>query len=264
MPTKTRHVTAIIWAFACLSLVSHAHGTKPEADSIYTNAAYALAFGTQAPASLATSPLGLDALLQSHALALQVDQELADTVTQRAFVDAFGIAPGAPDAPTGAALIGATLYYEQMRSHRVWLSGNPDDRHAMMRRAYHWVLGRDAYPEEIEYWGNYPTLTFILLAGCLEDWARRNQPGLMVTSGTPTIAHHCPYLHAQRVSPSIASEIRKTIALLSPDSAANAILASGAESLTSSGGVAFIPTGSLMLREGLISEGLGALVGNSR
>jgi hypothetical protein len=251
MPTKTRPIFAIICAFSSLSLVSHAQVSKPDADSQRTAAAHMLAYGELAPSAFATSPLSLDTLLQSHALALQVDQERADTVTRRAYLDAFGITPEASNAPAGAALVGASLYYEQVSSHRTWLSNNQEEQHAMMRRAYQWVVGRDAYPEEIAYWANYPTLTFVLLAGALEDWARRNQPGLMVTSGAANIAHHCPYLQVQRVTPAIAGEIRSAIALLSPESTAFAILASGAESLTSSGSVPFIPAGSPMLREGL-------------
>ena len=50
-----------------------------------------------------------------------------------------------------------------------------------------WSVIGQAHPEEIEYWKNHDTLSFVLLVGCVEDWARRNQPGLMVTAGTPTL-----------------------------------------------------------------------------
>ena len=58
---------------------------------------------------------------------------------------------------------------------------------------------------EIEYWKRQPALSYALLVGCIEDWARRNRPGLMATTGVASVSVNSAYLATIRLSPGVAS-----------------------------------------------------------
>jgi beta-glucanase (GH16 family) len=83
------------------------------------------------------------------------------------------------------------------------------------------------------------------------DWARRNQPGLMFTAGVPSAAVNNPYLATARLSPAVAAEARAAAALGSPSPAALGlhIVAPGATSVASVGGVHFAAAGAPTLRQ---------------
>ena len=94
-----------------------------------------------------------------------------------------------------------------------------------------------------------PALSFVLLAACVENWARRNQPGLMATAGVPSVSVNSPYLAAVRLSPAVAAEARAAAGLPPPGDAALAaalgrhVVAPGAGTLASVGGIHFAAAG---------------------
>ncbi len=178
---------------------------------------------------------------------LQGDTPARRSVVQRAFVDSFGRAPD--DHELAAAAAGSGIYAERVKAHLAWLAAHPQDYAAVLNRAYQFVIRRDIYPEEIEYWKKQDTLSYVLLVGCIDDWARRNQPGLMVTAGTPTISVNCTYLATVRLSPAVAAEARAAAGLAAVserDRTANPgrhVIAPGADKIESSGRIYFVLAG---------------------
>jgi hypothetical protein len=140
-------------------------------------------------------------------------------------------------------------YTEWMQRHVQWLAGHPDEYTEVMHRAYRLLLRRDAYVEEIEYWRKQDTLTYVLLVGCVEDWARRNQPGLMVTNGTATVSVNSEFLTTVRLSPVVAAEARSAAGLGTTESEEAArssrqhLLAAGAGKVATGGGIHFAAAG---------------------
>ena len=108
------------------------------------------------------------------------------------------------------------------------------------------MIDRDIYPEEIAYWKKQGTVPFALLAGAIEDWARRNQPGLMVTAGIAAVSINSIYLTTLQLSPAIATEARQAAGLengAKPRAEKHNIVAVGAEPLMSEGGIHFVAVG---------------------
>lgn len=125
-------------------------------------------------------------------------------------------------------------YVQQVAHLMKHLSQSPDEYETVIHRAYQHVVRRDAYEEEIAYWSEQPaTLPYILLVGSVEDWAKRNQPGLMVTAGTPTVSVNSQLLTTQRLSPTEAATI--TSALDWPEDMT--LLAPGGANVKSGGGI---------------------------
>jgi hypothetical protein len=180
------------------------------------------------------------------------DPALRDAVAAKAYVDAFGRKPQSGEAVTGGA--SSDAYIDLMKHHVASLAQNADTFADVIRRAYPLVIHRDVYPEEIAYWKKHGALPFCLVVAAVEDWARRNQPGLMVTAGKPMVSVNSDYLTTVRLSPALAAEARN-LAGLAPvaataDAAAPAfhLIAAGGERLGTGGGIHFIAAG----RPGLV------------
>lgn len=174
-------------------------------------AAHLLAFGVL-PGSTAnlSRPASLAEQIEAHQAALQADASARAGVAQRAWCDAYGRPPAATEMAR-AAPAGAWTYGALLARHVATLRTDAAVRTAVVHRAYQTVVSRDAYPEELAYWQRYDALPFVLLVGCVEDWARRNQPGLMSTTGVPTISPNSVHLATLRVSPAVAVEVRAAL-----------------------------------------------------
>jgi hypothetical protein len=140
-----------------------------------------------------------------------------------------------------------------MQRHLEWLSAHPEEYQMVVGRAYRLVLRRDAYAVEVDYWKRQPVLSFALLAGCIDDWARRNQPGLTATTGVAAVSLNSAYLATVRLSPAVAREARAAAGLTSRRDAAlaaaagRAVVAPGAGEVASVGGIPFAAAGAASL-----------------
>ncbi|MBK9989931.1 MAG: hypothetical protein IPP19_04115 [Verrucomicrobia bacterium] len=152
-------------------------------------------------------------LIEHHRQQIQSDATTKRAVIIKACQDAFGHEPSEEEIRSWSTDV--RTYSELMTQHVKWLAAHPSEYEQVMNRAYQLLIHRDVYSLEIEYWKNHDTLPYALLAACIESWARRNQPGLMVTSGTPTISMNSDYLTTVRLSPAVAAETR-TAAKLAP------------------------------------------------
>jgi hypothetical protein len=136
-----------------------------------------------------------------------------------------------------------------MKHHLASLAANPAQYIEVIDRAYQLVIRRAGYPEEHAYWKGHGTLPYVLLVGAIENWALRNQPGLMVTTGTPSIAVNSRFLRTQRLPLPVANEIRTLIGLpvwtdvARLNNPGNNVVAVGAGGIASVGGVHFMLTG---------------------
>jgi hypothetical protein len=136
-----------------------------------------------------------------------------------------------------------------LQQHVAWLANHPDDYKQVIERATVLVINRSAYPEEYEYWKAYRPLPFVLLVGAIENWGFRNQPGLMVTNGTPSIALSSRFLTTAWLSPGVANEARAILGLPIWTDVARLknpgcnVVAVGAADIASVGGVHFIVAG---------------------
>lgn len=99
------------------------------------------------------------------------------------------------------------LHFELRQHYFHLLARDADAQARAVDLAYRFVVQRPARAQEIAYWHQHGPLPFIVLVGCVENWARRNQPGLMATSGTPTVSPNSTWLVSVRVSPSLAQEV---------------------------------------------------------
>jgi hypothetical protein len=195
-------------------------------------------------AEAATAPVA--GLLAQHRARLRTDAAARRAMLVRAAEDALG------RAPSESELAGWThddrLYFEWVEQHRQWLAEHADAYQQVLARAYARVLQRAPYPVEFDYWKKYHALPFVLLVGCVENWARRNAPGLMATTGTPTIAVTSDLLATLRLSPAAADEVRTAIGLAATDAAPRTaagrhVIAPGAEEIVSVGHVHFVVVG---------------------
>lgn len=185
-------------------------------------------------------------LIARHRERLQADPAVQRAVATKAERDAFGRV--SPESEVDAAQPPAT-YTELVQQHLRRLAERPAEYEQVIRRAYQTVVRRDAYDLEFAYWQKHDTLSYTLLVGCVEDWARRNQPGLMVTAGTPTVSINSEYLATIRLSPAIAQEAREAAGWVtateggfSPAFGRNLIAPGGAK-LVTGGRIAFAAAG---------------------
>lgn len=191
-------------------------------------------------------PTPLADLLARHRHQLQGDRAAERGVIVKASLDAFGRAPTEDEVRN---LSGAGTYVDLMQRHLQWLAGRPAEYEQVMHRAYRLLLKRDAYSVEIEYWTRQPVLSFALLVGGIEDWARRNRPGLMATAGVASVSINSPWLATVRLSPGVAAEARAAAGLVQTSDAAQAsalgrtVVAPGAERVASVGGITFVAAG---------------------
>ncbi len=173
---------------------------------------------------------------------LQEDRAQLTEVSRRAVADALG-SEATPDAAAQGD------YVTQVQTHLRRLEGSADEYRQVIERAYRTTLNRVPYAEEFEYWATRPVTTFALMAACIDNWARRNQPGLMVTEGIPSVAVSSEWLEVVRVSPVLAVEIAPVLAR--PDgepravaiAAGRTVLAPGADGVSSIAGVPFVAAG---------------------
>lgn len=168
---------------------------------------------------------------------LTADSELAAQVTARARFDAYGesVASTAPANET---------YFEQLNAHLAALADDAAAHEQVVHRAYQFVIQRDAYAEEITYWRERPgPLSYLMLVGCIEDWARRNQPGLMVTAGTPTVSINSEFFGAVRLLPAEAAEVRAAIGFSEIATPGAHVIAPSAQEIQSAGGIHFAAVG---------------------
>ena len=191
-------------------------------------------------------PVTLADLLARHRQQIRADASAERAVILKASLDAFGRAPTDEEA---RSLAGAGTYADLMQRHLQWLAAHSADYQQVMHRAYRLLLKRDAYSVELEYWTRQPVLSFALLVGCIEDWARRNQPGLMATVGVAAVSINSRYLATARLSPAVAAEARAAAGLVTEGDAALAIalgrtvVAPGAARVASVGGISFVAAG---------------------
>lgn len=217
-------------------------------------ASFVLALGrtptpAEAEAWAKQEPLSLALLVTRHRERLRADAAAERAVIVKAGQDAFGVPPGEDDVKK---LSGAGTYTDLVQRHLAWLAGHPDDYEQVVQRAYRRTLQRDAYSVEIDYWRRQPSLSFALLAGCIEDWARRNRPGLMATTGVASVSVNSEYLETVRVSPAVATEARAAAGLTSPAetspaAGARRVVAPGAGAVASVGGIHFVAAGAVGL-----------------
>lgn len=230
-----------------LPAVAHANNAAPSRDVI---AAYLLAFGRLPAAHEATfadATASLERTVAALKSRLVADAAESHATLTRSYRDAFGRAPTDEEANAGA--LTPRTYTELMIEHLARLAAAPIDYEQVIRRAYPLVIRRDAYPEEIEYWRKHGPLPYALIVACIDNWARRNQPGLMVTTGKPTIALDCPFLTAVRLEPEAGDAARP---IVNPGAATNdgrKVIAVGGEKVSSNGAVVFIAAGNEQLLE---------------
>jgi len=177
--------------------------------------------------------LTVAALLDQHRQRLQADAAAREITVRKAWVDTFGRPPTAAERATAEAVRDLT-YAGLMQAHWPRLADDPDEYARILDRVYRTVVQRGVYPEEIDYWRQQTPLPFVVLAGCVENWARRNQPGLMVTTGTPTVSVNSDLLVTLRLSPTVAAEARAAAGL----QAASEILPEGRLVAVGSGKIA--------------------------
>jgi len=177
---------------------------------------------------------------------LAADPSNREQVAKQAYVDCFGAEPSVDHLSRATG-----TYTDQLKQYLQDLATHRDEYAKVVGRAYQRVIPRDAYAEEIAYWNKYDVLPYTLLSAAIENWARRNQPGLMVTSGDPTVSVNSLYLSAVQLSPVVADEVAD--ALGSPrirddvyrvHAPARTVFSPGGAQLISNGGIAFVAAGS--------------------
>lgn len=243
---KPRFLLGLALALVATVIPSSAQSTAQEVISTSTM----IAFGRPALAGELADPLHanktLAELLKAHREDLKNDSALQRQTYSRAGADAAG----SHVEPKGGELREEGVFYiESLKQHVERLAKNPDDYREIINRAYQLVIRRDAYPEEFAYWKNYGTLPYVVLVGAIENWAFRNQPGLMVTTGTPSIAINSRFLRTQRVPLGLANEARGVLGLpvwtdvARQHSPGRNIVAVGAKDIESVGGMHFLLAG---------------------
>ncbi len=244
---KTRFTLCLVVAAFALSTVRAFAQTAEQQERIA--ASFVLALG-RTPSAAETkqwsneSAASVTELLARHQQQLQRDTAAKRAVVVKAYQDAFGRAP--TDAEISGAPSDAVTYIELLKRHTQWLADHPTDFEQTMRRAYPIVISREIYPEEIEYWKKVGALPFAFLAGCLDDWARRNQPGLMVTNGNATVSVNCILLTTVRLSPAIAAETRSAAGLpaVTDTKAGHNFVGPGGDKVLTGGRIHFAAVGS--------------------
>ena len=242
--------SAFIVTFALSALVSS--GAPAPAKGERIEASYVLAFGRMpSPAEISEAQKSSDATLAErvaeHRQRLQSDAALKRETAVKAWRDAFGREP--TDGEIAGSSDNGGTYTELMKHHIKSLAGSSDEYAKVLERAYRLVIRRGVYPEEITYWKDRDTLSYALLVGCVENWGRRNAPGLMVTVGTPTVSSNSHYLTTLRLSPITATEARAAAGLNTKNGSdflsatGRTLVAVGAEDLVASGGIHFAIAG---------------------
>jgi len=236
--------------FSALLVPAARAATLTPAQRERVEAAHLLVLGRAAtPAELTAASATADASLRDRIAELrarlQAEPSLAAAAADAAWFDARGSAPGPEARPASPQ-----AYADLVRVHLQRLAGNNAEYRAVVDRAYRRVLQRDAHDIELEYWARHETLPYILLLASIEDWARRNAPGLMYTTGAASVSIHSGHLTTVRLSPAVALEARLVVgiertgtgAALATELGRN-VVAPGAGEIASVGGIHFIAVG---------------------
>ncbi|AOS45973.1 hypothetical protein Verru16b_03064 [Lacunisphaera limnophila] len=212
-------------------------------------AAQLLVFGRPAAtATAADASATLADLVAGHRSSLQASAAARRDVLAIAARDTLG-RPATEAELTAWAAGDAVTYAEGVKAITAWLAGQPEENRQVINRAYQLVIKREAYVEEYAYWQPRGTLPYVLLVGAIENWGERNQPGLMVTNGTPSLSVNSRFLRTLRLSPAVANEARTLLGLPVWSDVARLrnpghhVVAVGAADLASVGGIHFMPTG---------------------
>lgn len=234
----------------CLLALQATIQAQPEDAATRLQTASMLAFGRPAsPADFAGNPsLSMDALLRQGRDRIQKDPALRRAVEEKAYIDAFGQRPSSPAA---AASTNGHLYLELVAAHVTALSNDFAAYERVLNRAYRVVVRRDMYSMEADYWKQRKPMSYVFVVAILESWARRNQPGLMVTSGDAIASINSDYLSVQRLSPTLAAEVHSALQTFDAGIARNGILAAGAASAASAGNISFTAVGGAALLDNL-------------
>ena len=150
-------------------------------------------------------------LLKRHGEQLAGDAKARQAVLAKAAVDSTGEPAGEAKAAQGND--SGAVYFHQVAKHVDALSKDASRYEAVIKRAYNDVLQRAPFPEEITYWKNKGTVPYVLMIAGIDNWGRRNAPGLMVTTGEAAISHNSELLSTVRLSPGIAEEARAAVGL---------------------------------------------------
>jgi hypothetical protein len=249
---------ASLFVCAVLALFGASASAKPDERQERLDASFLLSQGRlptdeerQAWAGAEENAFG--ALLVRHRERLRDDAAAQRALAVRAALDAFGTetTPSGFDAANPTA---GETYAELVQRHLGWLSSHPDAYRQVVDRAYRLAVGREAFPIEQDYWKERATLSFAMLVGCADSWARRNAPGLMATTGTPSISINCGYLTTRRLSPAVAAEVRAASGPAPVGEPALAlacdrnVIAPGAGEIVSIGGIHLVAVGGAGLR----------------
>lgn len=247
MPMKTRPAPFLLCAALAIFTVAVSAETEELRQQDRVAASFMLALGrAPSPGEISEwaeqGARSISDLLALHRERLRSDTSMERAVNERAFQDAYGRAPDEGEIKTFSSDADST-YTDLMKSHIQRLADNPAEYEKVIQRAYQFVIRRGAYAEEIDYWKQKDTLSYVLLVGCVEDWARRNQPGLMVTAGTPTISVNSEFLTTVRLSPAIAAEARDAVGLAPADDTGHHLVAAGAGNVVTGGRIHFAAAG---------------------
>lgn len=244
-------LTPVVLLAALLSSATAAFA-QSTAKTQRIQAAFVLALG-RAPSAAEIAEaekrgtLTIAELVARHRDQLQSDAALQRSTAIKAWKDAFGREP--TENEIARSLTGNRTYTELMQGHIQWLEKNPAEYEKAMERGYRLVIRRGVYPGEIAYWKKRDTLPFALLVGCIEDWGRRNAPGLMETTGVATVSVNSNYLETIKLSPAVAAEARAAVGLSAASTAdflsasGRNLVAAGAGDLVTGGRIHFAATG---------------------
>jgi hypothetical protein len=186
------------------------------------------------------------ALLAEMERSIASTSELKKAVHAAATLDALGVSAGSSHEAAGT---GEGVAYFRMVARLISEAAlSAADYEAVIHRAYRRALARDAYPGELKYWARQPRFSYAMLVACIDNWARRNAPGLMETEGAPTVSLNSEYLQCVRVTPELADELRRATGVSSLDAAHAAatgklVVAPGAAGVTSAGPVPIVAVG---------------------
>lgn len=210
-------------------------------------AAWGLARGCRADGSeIAASAGGSVAeILAAQRAILQGNAEAQQRTAKRAWRDAFGDTRPFEKAAGGEAV----TYTELLSGHLEWLGAHPEAYRAVIDRAYQQTIGRAAFDLEFTYWLERPVHSSAVVVACIDNWARRNQPGLMATTGQTCIAVSSTALTTIRLTPAVAAEARAAMGATARQNEPLAlargenVVAPGADGVISVSGVYFIALG---------------------
>jgi hypothetical protein len=244
MKTRARVLVSLLVA----SVVASSLWAQPSVAEERVAAAFLVALGRK-PTAAETAEWAAKAekatvgeLVAEQAAELQRDPAKGQEVARKAYVDAFGAEASQPVATGGT-------YVELMKGHLARLQQDGGEFRAVLDRAYRRVVRRSVYDEEVAYWNEFGVMPYVLVVGAVDDWGRRNQPGLMVTAGTPTVSVNSVYLATARLSRKVAEEARAAVGLAGANTdyfhygSSRTVIAPGAENLVAGGRIHFLVAG---------------------